>query len=59
VVRGSKKREKSSRRRNSFLETEAANKAKKQDQMNIFEEIFTEDDNLIWPLQLVSIYLYI
>ena len=58
-VRGSKKREKSVRRSRSIIlpvdNALVLRKNKEGNDMNIFGEIFTEEDDLIWPLQLIDL----
>jgi hypothetical protein len=65
-VRGSKKREKSSRRINDCnspgrsgtsgrVDDRPLISFKNSEDINIFAEIFTEEDDLIWPLQLVDL----
>jgi hypothetical protein len=54
-IRGSKKKEKNIRR-SALLIEQAKKKPSKlnNESINIFAEIFTENDELIWPLQLID-----
>lgn len=54
TVRGSKKREKGSRRSSAVLAAPAKSDKKDKHSTDIFAEMFSEDDDMIWPLQLVD-----
>ncbi len=52
-VRGSKKREQGKRRAAKFIGDDIT-PSEKSDGVNIFAEMFLENDELIWPLQLID-----
>ncbi len=67
AIRGSKKKEKNLRRKNHLQEvprgigrkkSELVLRSNQQDRVigvNIFEQVFAEEDDLIWPLQLIDL----
>ena len=55
-IRGSKKKEKGSKRRISQVtDSPIKSKITNPQSINIFSEIFSEEDDSIWPLQLVDL----